>query len=191
MPPTDLETWFVEEVLPLEAMLMRFLRRNWRDQEQIADLRQEIYIRVYEAAAQRMPDAVKPFVFSVARNMLIDHARRARIVAIDQIADLEALDVWADELTPERHAAGRAELRMLMHALDELPPRCGEVVRLRKIDGLSQREVAEAMTITEDTVERQISKGMRALADALLSMGGETAMMYFKKKKKQQQDDVA
>jgi len=74
-------------------------------------------------------------------------------------------------LTPERHASGRAELRLLERALDALPARCREVVRLRKIDGLSQREVAAQMGIAEDTVEKQIAKGMRALADALLQKG--------------------
>ena len=45
------------------------------------------------------------------------------------------------------------------------------MVSLRKIDGLSQRDVALHMGIQEATVEKQIAKGMRALAEALLSKG--------------------
>jgi RNA polymerase sigma-70 factor (ECF subfamily) len=45
------------------------------------------------------------------------------------------------------------------------------VVELRKIEELSQREVAARMGITEDTVERQVSKGVRALADAMAAVG--------------------
>lgn len=168
---TELNRWFVEEVLPLEAALLRFLRRNWRDEAELLDLRQETYVRVYEAAARDMPDAVKPFLFATARNLLIDRARRAQIVSIETVADLEALDTSVEELTPERHAAGRGELRMLQTALDELPPRCRRVVELRKIDGYSQRDVAAQLGITEDTVERQVSKGVRALADALFARG--------------------
>jgi DNA-directed RNA polymerase specialized sigma24 family protein len=44
-------------------------------------------------------------------------------------------------------------------------------VEMRKIDGLSQREVATQLGITEDTVERQVSRGVRALADAMLCSG--------------------
>ena len=52
-------------------------------------------------------------------------------------------------------------------ALDDLPPRCRQVVVLRKIDGLSQKEVARQMGVTTETVENQVAKGMRLLAQAL------------------------
>jgi RNA polymerase sigma-70 factor (ECF subfamily) len=169
--PTDLDDWFVREVLPLEAALARFLRRHRHPADDVADLLQEVYVRLYESAAQRRPDLVQPFVFATARHLLIDLARRAQIVSIEAYADLEMLDLSSDDLTPERHASGHQELRLLQSALDQLPLRCGEVVRLRKIDGMSQREVAAHMGITEATVEKQISKGMRALADALLLKG--------------------
>src|SRR5688500_17974208 len=45
----SLDTWFVREILPLEPALMRFLRRNWRVDQDLADLRQEVYTRVYDA----------------------------------------------------------------------------------------------------------------------------------------------
>ena len=168
---SDLDAWFVSEVLPMEAALTRFLRRNWRDDAEVPDLRQDVYVRIYESASRSMPDQVKPFVFATARNLLIDRARRAQIVSIEIIADLDALDFSADELTPERHAAGRGELRLLQTALDALPSKCRRVVEMRKNDGLSEREVATQLGITEDTVERQVSRGVRALADALLSGG--------------------
>ena len=168
---TDLDDWFVREVLPLEAALARFLYRHRRPGDEVADLLQEVYVRLYESAAVRRPDLVKAFVFASARHLLIDRARRAQVVSIEAYADLEAMDLSSDDLTPERHASGHQELRLLQDALDQLPLRCGEVVRLRKIDGLSQREVAAYMGITEDTVEKQISKGMRALAAALLLKG--------------------
>ena len=47
-----LDRWFVEEVLPLEPALMRMLRRHWRRADDIADLRQEVYTRVYESAGR-------------------------------------------------------------------------------------------------------------------------------------------
>ncbi|HEY4319231.1 MAG TPA: RNA polymerase sigma factor [Herbaspirillum sp.] len=167
----NLDDWFLMEVLPLEDALVRFLRRNSRSDDDVADLRQEVYVRVYEAAKIRKPDLVKPFVFSAARNLLIDRARRSQIVSIEAYADLDTLNLPIDDLTPERYAIGNEELRLLQNAMNELPIRCREVVKLRKIDGLSQREVAAHMGITEDTVEKQISKGVRALTEALLQKG--------------------
>lgn len=163
----ELSAWFVDQVLPLEGVLERYLRRNWRNASEIADLRQEVYARVWDGCALRRPDSAQAFVLATARNLLIDRARRAQIVAIDTFADMDALAPTVDELSPERHLTGRSELRLLQVALDLLPARCREVVELRKIEGLSQREVASRMGITEDTVERQVSKGVRALAQAL------------------------
>jgi RNA polymerase sigma-70 factor (ECF subfamily) len=177
--PTDLDDWFVREVLPLEGALMRYLRRNWRDATELPDLRQEVYVRLYEAARKGLPDAVSPFLFATARNLLIDRARRAQIVSIETWADLEVSEMVADDLSPERHASGRSELQLLQEALEELPARCREVVQLRKIDGMSQREVAAHMGIQEDTVEKQIAKGMRALADALLLKGVTEGLAKF------------
>jgi RNA polymerase sigma factor (sigma-70 family) len=159
--------WFVDEVLPLEAMLEAFLRRNWRDADEVADLRQEVYARVFEHGAAGRPDSTPAFVLTTARHLLIDRARRAKIVSIETFADLEDLTVPLVDTSFERQIAARSELRLLQQALDGLPARCREVVALRKIEGLSQRDVAARLGITEDTVEKQVSKGIRALAEAL------------------------
>lgn len=179
MTQQELNDWFVTEVLPLEAALMRYLRRNWRMPDEIADIRQEIYVRVYEAAAVGRPAAVKAFLFSTARNLLVDRARREKIVAIETYADLEETAMVVDELSPERHASGRLELRLLQRALEALPARCRQVVSLRRIDGFSQRDVAEKMGIAEGTVERQITIGMRLLADTMLSNGVDLSTQAF------------
>jgi RNA polymerase sigma factor (sigma-70 family) len=171
----ELDHWFIQQVLPLEPLLVGFLRRNWRQQDDIDDLRQDIYVQVYEAAEAVRPAFVKAFVFTVARNLLIDRARRAKVVSIDSAADPDTVDSRIDELSPERHAIGRQDLFLLQHALAGLPPRCREVVELRKVVGLSQREVAERLGIAEATVEKQIAKGVRALAGALLAGGVQPA----------------
>jgi len=167
-----LDDWFVHEVLPLEAALVQYLRRNWRAEADIVDLRQEIYARVCEAAASAAPLNTKAFVFTTARNLLIDKARHARVVPLEVAADLDGWGLAFDDLTPDRHLAARDELRQLQAGLAQLPARCREVVVLRKIQGLSQREVAARMGIREDTVERQTAHGMRALADFMLGGSG-------------------
>lgn len=190
----DLDDWFIHEVLPLEGILMRYLRLNWRDSDEWPDLRQEVYARAYEAARSGLPERVTPFVMTIARNLLIDRARRRQVVSIEAFAELDDLSVY--ELTPERHASGRAELSVLVEVLDALPARCREVVVLRKVEGMSQREVAAEMGITEDTVEKQIMKGMRAIADALFARGiGADIVRRERKVRKQgkqplQQNDV-
>jgi RNA polymerase sigma factor (sigma-70 family) len=167
------DEWFVQEVVPLEAALVRFLRRNWRNAADLLDLRQDVYVRVYEAAREGLPTHTKAFVFASARNLLIDRVRRARVIPIEAVADLETLNVLGDTVTPDRHLSARDELRRFQDGLDRLPSRCREVIVLRKIDGLSQREVAHRMGIGEATVERQTRHGLRALSDFMLGGAGK------------------
>lgn len=160
-----IDNWFVREVLAHEQALMRFLHRNWRDHDEVSDLRQEVYARVYEAALRRTPDSPKSFLFTTARNLLTDRVRRQRIVSITAVGDLEQLNVLEDELEPSRWLGGREALARLARALDRLPDRCREVVWLRRVEDLPQKEIARRLGISEKTVEKHIAKGSRMLAD--------------------------
>ena len=161
----SLNDWFCREILVHEAALMRYLLRCWFRREEIHDLRQEIYVRVYEAAAKARPTMPKSFMFTTARHLMTDRLRRGRVVSIEAMGDLDALNVLIDELSPERTASARQELKRLSAALDRLPDRCREVMWLRRVEDLPQKEVASRMGISEKTVEKQVAKGARLIAD--------------------------
>lgn len=163
----DLRAWFLREVLPLEAALTRFLRRNWRNESEVDDLLQEVYVRIFEGAKKELPEQTKPFVFTTAHNLLVDRVRHAKVVPIEAVAELDAIDVAADEPGPDRSAIARDELRRLQLALDRLPPRAREAIVLKQVEGLSRREVASRMQITERTVQWHLSEGLQALASIL------------------------
>lgn len=168
MSVSEVEAWFVREVLPLEATLMQFLRRNSRNRADVADLCQDVYVRVYESAARNgLPERPKPFVLTTARNLLIDRMRRNQIVPIETAVDLDAINIAIDEPGPDRIVMARDTLRRLQTALDKLPTRCREAVMLKKIHGLSAREISARMGISENTVNRHLTDGMLALADHL------------------------
>ncbi len=167
MSQDALDDWFMREVVSLEPMLTRFLQRNWRNEAEVSDLRQEAYARVYEAARRERPQLVKPFLFQTARNLMIDRLRRQSVVSLESMVDVDWLNVSDDRPSSEAYVAARQELRLLQAALDKLPPRCRQVVLMRKVEGFSQREVAKEMGITVETVENQVAKGMRLLAQAI------------------------
>ena len=163
--PAALDDWFAREILVHEQALVRYLRRAWSRPEDIHDLRQETYVRVYEAAARARPASPRAFLFTTARHLMADRLRRARVVSIETMGDLDALRVLVDEVSPERRLDARQVLHRLSAALDRLPPRCRQVVWLRRVEELSQKQVAARLGISEKTVEKQIAKGMRLMAD--------------------------
>lgn len=162
-----LDVWFKSEVVVHEDALTRYLSRCWPNPEDIHDLRQETYIRVYESARKHIPASARPFIFSIARNLMADRIRKQRIVAIDSVGDLEALNVLVDDLSPEQRTLAHQELRQLAEAFDELPEMRRQVVWMRRVDDISQREVAARLGLSEKTVEKHIMKAMRQLTDAV------------------------
>jgi RNA polymerase sigma factor (sigma-70 family) len=163
----EVEAWFVRDVLPLEASLMQFLSHNWRNEADIADIRQDVYERVCEAARRRMPDQTRAFVFRTARNLIVDRFRHAQVISIEAVPDLEALEVAIDTPGPDRSAAARGELRRLQIAIDRLPPRSREALVLGRIEGLPGDEIAVRMGVSQAAVSKHLNKGIRALADFL------------------------
>jgi RNA polymerase sigma factor (sigma-70 family) len=167
------DAWFVQEILPLEALLRQFLRHNWHGNGDVEDMLQDIYVRVYQAAQQQVPAQPRQFVFAIARNLLIDRVRQERIIPIEAVADLENMDVATDEAAPDRIVIARDELRRLQAAFDCLPPRCREAVMMKQVDGLSRREIAQRMGVSEETVKRHLTNGMCALADLFLGSSSD------------------
>jgi len=171
----SLDAWFASEILVHEQALSYFLRRCWPHRDELHDLRQEVYVRVYEAAGKALPTTPKAFLFATARHLMADRVRRSRVVSIEAVGDFESLNVLIEEVTPERWSSGRQTLKRLAEAFDRLPDRCREVVWLRRVEELPQKEVAMRLGISEKTVEKHIAKGVRLLAEHFYGGGTPVA----------------
>jgi RNA polymerase sigma factor (sigma-70 family) len=167
----DLDQWFAAEILPLEGLLVGYLTRVWPNPSDVPDLRQDIYVRVYESAQRSRPSSPKAFLFATARNLMTDRVRHSRVVSIESMTDFDHSNVLIDEVSPERHLGARQELHRLAAALDTLSDKCRNVVWLRRVEGLSQRDTAQRLGLDEGAVESQLSRGIRALAQAIFGSG--------------------
>jgi RNA polymerase sigma-70 factor (ECF subfamily) len=168
----DLKAWFIREVLPLEAPLTQFLGRHWPYVQDVDDICQDVFVRVYVAAQKKIPSPARPFVFTVARNLLINRFNRNRIAPIKGVPDVAALEVAADEPGPDRTTIARDELRLLRDAFNRLPPRAREVLFLKRIENLSRQDIARRLGISENTVRQHLVDATRKLADMLHGQEG-------------------
>lgn len=131
------------------------------------DLRHDVYVRVLESAEVSRPTSPKAFLFKTARNLLIDRARRDRVVSIESVEDLDGLNVLLDEASPDRILSGRQQLQKVSAILARMSQKSRDVFLMRRIEGLSQREVAERLAITEAAVEKHVYRALRTLANSL------------------------
>jgi len=173
MEDREIRDWFRREVLPLEKSLTQFIRRNWRVEADVADLRHDVYELALSGARKGLPHATRAYLFVIARNHLINRAKRARLVSFELVADLESIDNDPSSFDHERQLVARDMLRRVEKGLATLTPRVRQIVMLRKIHGFNTKETADELGIGLDAVRKQTSVGMRALTDYILGLGEE------------------
>jgi RNA polymerase sigma factor (sigma-70 family) len=164
---TRIVAWVAHSVMPHEANVRAWLRRSRVRQEDIDDVIQEAYCRLSALENVDSIDRPDAYFFSIARNLLASQLRRAKIVPIEAVAEIEALAPFDDAPSPERQAAARIELVRVKQLVDSLPERCRRIFQLRKMEGLSQRDIAERLGVSESIVENEGAKGVRLILAGL------------------------
>jgi RNA polymerase sigma-70 factor (ECF subfamily) len=173
MPPQDAEQarWFAEEVQPHEASLRGYLRAKFPAHPDIDDLVQETYARLLQAREVHPVHSPRSFLFATARNAALDFFRRRQVVAIDGLAEIDLLPVLEERPGVAETVCHDQELQLLAAAIQALPARCREVMTLRKIYGLSHRDIARQLEISEHTVNAQLAIGVLRLRTYLRAHG--------------------
>jgi RNA polymerase sigma-70 factor (ECF subfamily) len=160
-PESVSQTWFVDEVLPHEQDLRRFLSARFSVIRDVDDLVQETFSRVIKAHRTGPIVNARAFMFVTARNLALNQLRHNKYESPPLEREICPLSI-ADEMhCPMESVARMEELEQLKVAIQSLPDRCREIITLRKIYGLSQKEIADKLDISVSTVKSQIAIGMQ------------------------------
>ena len=159
--------WLGREILPHEADVRAWLKRSLPTGGDVDDIIQETYCRLAGLASIDHIDTPRAYFFQAARSIVLEQLRRARVVRIETVTEIEALSIEWDEPSPERIAGGRRELARVQRLIAALPDRCRRIFEMRKIEGLPQREIARRMGVSENIVENESVRGLRAILAAL------------------------
>jgi RNA polymerase sigma-70 factor (ECF subfamily) len=155
--------WLAANVLPHEAVLRSWLRSHRLIDADIDDILQETYAAI--ASLERVDHIreSRTYLFSVARRLMVRCLRRKRVISIDAMAEIDLGELQTDEPSLEAQADSSEELRRVFEQIDTLPAKCRRAFLLRKLDGLSQAQIAAEMGIAESTVEKHLGKALRIL----------------------------
>ena len=152
-------------VLPHEPGLRAWLARRGIAEFDIDDLVQETYAKLVTMDSVELIRDARSYAYQVALSFHISNLRKANVIPIKAIPHIEQANIAAPTASPEQIASDRGELEQIAFALANLPERCRAVFMARRIEGLSHRETAEKLGISEKTVEKHMARGIRHLMD--------------------------
>lgn len=174
----DQVRWFSEEVYPHDGRLKAYLRTAYPSVRDVEDVVQESYVRIWKARAACRIERAGAFLFQVARRLALDVLRRNRASPVRGVTDLAALCVLDGRPSADEIACSREEIEFLAQAVHSLPARCREIVVLRKLKCVPQKEIAQKLGISEQTVEVQVVRGVKRIREFLLRRGVRCAINY-------------
>ena len=146
-------------------VLVRVATALLRDEDAAEEVAQDVMVQFWKRRhAVDVDVPLRPYLLRAVRNRALNHLRHMR-VRRESEKDVEALydaPGTADQPIAAKELAAAAKV-----AVSELPRRCREIFELSRVDGLKYSEIAEALEISEKTVEAQMGKALRILRERL------------------------
>jgi RNA polymerase sigma-70 factor (ECF subfamily) len=139
----------------------------------VEDVVQECYCAIAQLSDVTHISSPRAYLFTIARNLARRQRKLARVVRLD--ASPEVLDSLneGDHLSPERIASARQELERVQAAVSTLSERARRIFIMRRMEGLTQKEIARRLGVTETVVENEASRSLRAILKIMVEPAPE------------------
>jgi len=173
--PDSRAAWLARHICPHEPALPRWLTGRIQHGYLVDDVVQETYAKLATLPGVDHITNPRAYFFRAALSVVITEVRRAPVVSFESMSEIERLSLETNEVPIDVQAEERQELRLVATAIAQLPAKCREVFILRKVHGLSQRETAQRLGISESTVEKHVGRAARHLMN-IFGRGGKVEL---------------
>lgn len=142
---------------------------------EIEDIVQETYVRICQIEKKENISQPRSFLLKTARNLAIDHIKRAEARLVDAVDNIDDIDFYSMPDDPVyQQVANDEEFSQYCEAIRLLPIQCRKVFVLKKVYGYSQKEIAQQLKISESTVEKHVAIGIKRCTYYMMQVtGGE------------------
>lgn len=145
--------------------LLRYFERRVRTPEDAEELTQEVFVRLLRRPDVDAIENIEGFVFITAANLLKDHYRS--LSRRRDARSINGLDFPSGAQNPAEEVEGKAEIGVLLGAIEALPPKCRAVFVMHRFDEVPHTEIARRLGITVSMVEKHIAAAMKHLRKRL------------------------
>lgn len=137
--------------------LVSYINTYTKNQDSSKDIVQESFIKLWNNRATIEADAsVVSFLHKIAYNIFVDKYRKEK--RNQSLLDTLSYEAINESIESEEEVAKTKKIEMVKRSIDELPPRCQEIFKMSKYEGLKYVEIAEALNLSIKTVEAQMGK---------------------------------
>lgn len=147
--------------------LRSFFYRHLKNTETAAELAQETYLRVLRQPPREPVLNVRGFIFRIARNLIIDHARSRETREQHDHGMAYLYEVTGESPELFEVVAAHREMEALAEALKRLPPQCQQIFLLCRLQGMPHKQAAQTLEVSVSTVEKQLAIALDFLRQCL------------------------
>jgi len=125
------------------------------------ELTQETFLRVWKSMASgKTLERPKSYIYQIARNLIVDYYKENKPISLDQLSE-EGFEPTDGSTSPET----LAEVSMIKNGINSLEKDYREVIYLKFVEGLSVKEIASILGVSENLVSVRINRGKKKLDD--------------------------
>jgi RNA polymerase sigma-70 factor (ECF subfamily) len=160
------ETGLAQLLEEMRAELLRFMLVRGCNPAEVEDLLQDLYVKLTTIRTGPVSNP-RAYLYQMANNLLHDHRRgRRRQQARDDHWTRTRIgpDLEKDAApSPEQSAIARDELERVNAALASMPDRTAQILKMYRLDGLSQKAIAAGLDLSLSAVEKHLQRAYRTL----------------------------
>lgn len=149
----------------IRRFVSRFVKRD-----DIDDIVQETFIRTYEADLKQEIKYVRSYMLTTAKNLALNHNAKWDNKFNDSLEDFVETPVELHSEQFEDDFESKERFLLFCQATEQLPGSVRKCFVLKKVYGLSQKEIADYLQLSESTVEKHIAKGLLKSVQFMLKM---------------------
>ena len=143
-----------------ESAIKRFLSRFLPRLHDIEDVSQEAFLKAYAVERVRSIDEPKSYLFRVAKHIAISQLRKNARQPLSYIEDFDSLDIVGSTSSTEEEMMAHQRLGLRCDAVAALTPQVRRAYLMRKVYGMSYKEISTRLAISISTVEKHLAKGV-------------------------------
>ena len=173
-----------------EKVLVRWLTKKLRDSDAARDVAQTVFMRVWAFSETEIVENPRALIFKTASNLALNELKRRNrfdrrhVSSVDEEENDPLKNVASLAPSPEAQTSIREDVAITLEAIRALPDRPRRAFVMNRFDGLSYKQIAKNMSVSESSVEKYMIEALKILREKLRTDVGATVLTFPRKTKK-------